>query len=62
MYHNDDVENSNTLEDVYSFTRLYFTDKSANSVAPKFMCIKNYESDMLPNLEIITRTYLSTAV
>jgi hypothetical protein len=63
-YFIDDVENSSLLiDECILFSKLISTDKNVKSVLPMYKYIKNKELEcMFPNLEIVMRMYLSTAI
>ncbi|XP_008180083.1 zinc finger MYM-type protein 1-like [Acyrthosiphon pisum] len=63
-YFIDDVENSSLLiDECILFSKLISTDKNVKSVLSMYKLIKTKELEcMFPNLEIVMRMYLSTAV
>ncbi|XP_025424288.1 zinc finger MYM-type protein 1-like [Sipha flava] len=63
-YFIDDVENSSLLiDECILFSKLISTDKNVKSVLSMYKYIKTKELEcMFPNLEIVMRMYLSTAV
>ncbi|XP_065673272.1 zinc finger MYM-type protein 1-like [Hydra vulgaris] len=63
-YFIDDVENSSLLiDECILFSKLISTDKNVKSVLSMYKYIKTKELEcMFPNLEVVMRMYLSTAV